>query len=107
MHRTTILSLLLFLFHLKASYLVSLTKSRKPPQRNNHQNISILLDSLLRGYDNSIRPNFGGKYVIYAGFHLSFFYLFAGPPAIIEVDIVVRSMGPISEMDMVGNIMRS
>lgn len=30
-------------------------------QRNNHANISELLDNLLRGYDNSIRPGFGGK----------------------------------------------
>ncbi|XP_018803148.1 PREDICTED: gamma-aminobutyric acid receptor alpha-like [Bactrocera latifrons] len=51
-------------------------------QRNNHANISELLDNLLRGYDNSIRPGFGG------------------PPATIEVDIMVRSMGPISEVDM-------
>ncbi|XP_055526840.1 gamma-aminobutyric acid receptor alpha-like [Wyeomyia smithii] len=51
-------------------------------QRNNHANISELLDNLLRGYDNSIRPDFGG------------------PPAVIEVDIMVRSMGPISEVDM-------
>lgn len=26
---------------------------------------------------------------------------FIGPPAVVEVDIVVRSMGPISEVDMV------
>ncbi|XP_061401359.1 gamma-aminobutyric acid receptor alpha-like, partial [Musca vetustissima] len=51
-------------------------------QRNNHANISELLDNLLRGYDNSIRPDFGG------------------PPATVEVDIMVRSMGPISEVDM-------
>lgn len=55
----------------------------KLTQRNNHSNISELLDNLLRGYDNSIRPDFGG------------------PPAVIEVDIMVRSMGPISEVDMV------
>lgn len=30
-------------------------------QRNNHANISELLDNLLRGYDNSVRPEFGGK----------------------------------------------
>lgn len=28
---------------------------------------------------------------------------FSGPPAVIEVDIMVRSMGPISEVDMVRN----
>ena len=32
-------------------------------QRNNHANISELLDNLLRGYDNSIRPGFGGEYI--------------------------------------------
>lgn len=31
-------------------------------QRNNHANISELLDNLLRGYDNSIRPGFGGEW---------------------------------------------
>lgn len=28
-----------------------------------------------------------------------------GPPAIVEVDIMVRSMGPISEVDMVRNLL--
>ncbi|KAL7731336.1 hypothetical protein ACLKA6_000456 [Drosophila palustris] len=60
----------------------SLTRSHWLTQSNNHANISELLDNLLRGYDNSIRPDFGG------------------PPATIEVDIMVRSMGPISEVDM-------
>ncbi|CAL8117415.1 unnamed protein product [Orchesella dallaii] len=47
-----------------------------------HRNVSELLDNLLRGYDNSIRPDFGGS------------------PTIVEIDIMVRSMGPISEVDM-------
>ncbi|XP_032686043.1 gamma-aminobutyric acid receptor alpha-like isoform X2 [Odontomachus brunneus] len=55
------------------------TSARQRTQSNNHSNISDLLDNLLRGYDNSIRPDFGG------------------PPATVEVDIMVRSMGPISE----------
>lgn len=58
--------------------------TRQRTQSNNHSNISELLDNLLRGYDNSVRPDFGG------------------PPATVEVDIMVRSMGPISEVDMVG-----
>lgn len=29
---------------------------------------------------------------------------FAGRPAVIEVDIMVRSMGPISEVDMVSDM---
>ncbi|XP_043266670.1 gamma-aminobutyric acid receptor alpha-like isoform X2 [Venturia canescens] len=56
--------------------------TRQRTQSNNHGNISELLDNLLRGYDNSVRPDFGG------------------PPATVEVDIMVRSMGPISEVDM-------
>nr|CAI5860492.1 unnamed protein product [Callosobruchus analis] len=38
---------------------VSLNQAVRVAQKNNHQNISILLDSLLSGYDNSIRPDFG------------------------------------------------
>ncbi|XP_059487386.1 gamma-aminobutyric acid receptor alpha-like isoform X2 [Neocloeon triangulifer] len=58
--------------------LVSCEASKSNP----HRNVSELLDNLLRGYDNSVRPDFGG------------------PPAVVEVDMVVRSMGPISEVDM-------
>merc|ERR1719422_2630624 len=45
-------------------------------------NVSKLLDSLLQDYDNSLRPDFGGGHTL------------------IEVNMQVRSMGPISEMDM-------
>nr|XP_023025829.1 gamma-aminobutyric acid receptor alpha-like isoform X1 [Leptinotarsa decemlineata] len=61
---------------------VSLNRNAGFPQNNNHKNISSLLDHLLNGYDNSVRPDIGG------------------PPAVIEVDIMVRSMGSISEIDM-------
>ena len=37
------------------------------------------------------------------GKRFQFSCLFAGPPVIIEVNMQVRSMGPISEMDMVGS----
>ncbi|XP_011329536.1 gamma-aminobutyric acid receptor alpha-like isoform X2 [Ooceraea biroi] len=50
------------------------TSARQRTQSNNHSNISDLLDNLLRGYDNSIRPDFGG------------------PPATVEVDIMTYSM---------------
>lgn len=85
-------------------------------QRNIHANISELLDNLLRGYDNSVRPDFGGKFwprinrshfsptniiiiELIAAFRLHCGFI--GPPAVVEVDIMVRSMGPISEVDMV------
>ncbi|CAG2109427.1 unnamed protein product [Medioppia subpectinata] len=45
-------------------------------------NISDLLDHILHGYDNHIRPDFGG------------------PPTEVFIDFHVRSMGPISEIDM-------
>ncbi|XP_047739237.1 gamma-aminobutyric acid receptor alpha-like [Hyalella azteca] len=41
-----------------------------------------MLDSLLRGYDNRLRPSMGGS------------------PTVVEIDVEVRSMGQISEMDM-------
>lgn len=51
-------------------------------QQNEHINISRLLDKLLENYDNSLRPNFGAS------------------PAVIEIDLMVRSMGPVSEVEM-------
>lgn len=39
---------------------MSLSSKMYLRQNNNHQNISTLLDNLLRGYDNSVRPGFGG-----------------------------------------------
>lgn len=87
-------------------------------QRNIHANISELLDNLLRGYDNSVRPDFGGNCTLTRGLSVpeinsipgveinrgDWFIrgaFITGPPAVVEVDIMVRSMGPISEVDMV------
>ncbi|CAG2169299.1 unnamed protein product, partial [Oppiella nova] len=50
--------------------------------RSQNINISDLLDQILLGYDNHIRPDFGG------------------PPTQVFIDFHVRSMGPISEIDM-------
>ncbi|XP_023932518.1 gamma-aminobutyric acid receptor alpha-like [Lingula anatina] len=47
------------------------------------RNTTKILDSLLDGYDKSLRPGFGG------------------PPLTVNINIFVRSMGPISEKDMV------
>lgn len=73
-------------------------------QQNQHSNISKLLDKLLENYvnvefyvffsvvnkkinfiiqDNSLRPDFGKA------------------PAVVEIDLMVRSMGPVSEIEMV------
>lgn len=30
-------------------------------ERNHHRNVSLLLDNLLKGYDNSVRPGFWGE----------------------------------------------
>lgn len=103
-------TLYLLAAEIQLSLSLSLTKTFNPPQKNNHQNISTLLDNLLRGYDNSIRPDFGGNYLGRFLIKLAerrlprpAFCFFAGPPAIVEVDIMVRSMGPISEVDMVSS----
>lgn len=53
----------LFLHQIEISTELSLIRLPKLPQQNNHRNISILLDNLLRGYDNSIRPDFGGSFM--------------------------------------------
>ncbi|XP_037080556.1 gamma-aminobutyric acid receptor alpha-like [Pollicipes pollicipes] len=63
-------------------FFVALFHSATSIQQNNHRNVSLLLDNLLSGYDNSLRPNFGG------------------PPTLVEIDIMVKSMGPISEIDL-------
>ena len=61
-------------------------------------NVSKLLDSLLHNYDNSLRPDFAGENntTPTVTTHSS-----PGPSLLIEVNMQVRSMGPISEMDMV------
>ena len=70
-------------------------------------NVSKLLDSLLQDYDNSLRPDFAGNSVkCRALFKLSVRQTtncspYPGPSLLIEVNMQVRSMGPISEMDMV------
>lgn len=46
------------------------------------QNVTFLLDHLLQQYDNSLRPDI------------------RGPPLVVEINMQVRSMGPISEIDM-------
>ena len=63
-------------------------------------NVSKLLDSLLHNYDNSLRPDFAGEHNISdISRHFS-----PGPSLLIEVNMQVRSMGPISEMDMVSPV---
>ncbi|KAI8798103.1 gamma-aminobutyric acid receptor alpha-like isoform X2 [Biomphalaria glabrata] len=46
-------------------------------------NISNVLDTLLEGYDKRLRPGFGGEAVV------------------VNADLSLRSMGPISELDMI------
>ena len=46
-------------------------------------NISMVLAKLLDHYDHNQRPDYGG------------------PPAVITTNLEIRSMGPISELDMV------
>lgn len=57
-------------------------------QQNQHTNISNLLDKLLENYDNSLRPNL------------------LGPPVVVEIDLMVRSMSQISEVEMVRKVLK-
>lgn len=57
-------------------------------QQNQHTNISKLLDKLLENYDNSLRPNL------------------LGPPVVVEIDLMVRSMSQISEVEMVSKCIK-
>ncbi|XP_064636322.1 gamma-aminobutyric acid receptor subunit alpha-5-like [Lineus longissimus] len=54
----------------------------KPDKDSVIQNISKILDTLLDGYDQMLRPGFGGA------------------PTVIKTDINIRSMGPIDEVDV-------
>ncbi|GIY80011.1 gamma-aminobutyric acid receptor alpha-like protein [Caerostris extrusa] len=47
------------------------------------RNISTVLEQLLQNYDNRQRPDHGGS------------------PTIVTTNFLIRSMGPISELDMV------
>ncbi|CAB4064290.1 GABRA [Lepeophtheirus salmonis] len=79
-------------WYLSTSYFLSLVINlRKPnltnsPTFNHSTNLSIMLHffsiTFLKQYDNSLRPGIGG------------------PPLLVEINIQVRSMGPISEVDM-------
>ncbi|KAL8211689.1 UNVERIFIED_CONTAM: Gamma-aminobutyric acid receptor subunit alpha-6 [Gekko kuhli] len=53
------------------------------------QSITRILDKLLEGYDNRLRPGFGGR---------------GNPGAVTEVktDIYVTSFGPVSDVEMQG-----
>ncbi|XP_035212938.1 gamma-aminobutyric acid receptor alpha-like [Stegodyphus dumicola] len=75
--------LLLVICWILHSYLLSKKESSKAyAEVSSTQNISHLLDSLLEGYDYHLRPGVGG------------------PATQVFIDIEVRSMGPVSEVDM-------
>ena len=63
-------------------------------------NVSKLLDTLLEDYDNSLRPEFGGRILQFI-FDDDVNDLEPGSSISIEANMQVRSMGPISEVDMV------
>ena len=62
-------------------------------------NVSRLLDTLLHDYDKTLRPGVEGI------LHVCLFRIIsscsAGPAVLVEGNMQVRSMGPISEIDMV------
>nr|XP_026241821.1 gamma-aminobutyric acid receptor subunit alpha-4 isoform X1 [Urocitellus parryii] len=72
------------------------------------ENFTRILDSLLDGYDNRLRPGFGGmnyfrcttvKLVIIFFSHIFTLYLL-GPVTEVKTDIYVTSFGPVSDVEM-------
>ena len=67
------------------------------------KNITMILEDLLKDYDKTERPAFKtGKtnlYLLYVRHILS--HIFPGEATKVKINILIRSMGPISEEDMV------
>lgn len=85
-------------------------------QQNEHKYISNLLDKLLENYVNWFYLyNFNSNNLIWKNFLFTLCLIFpvetrqdnslrpnfGGSPALIEIDLMVRSMGPVSEVEMV------
>ncbi|XP_023346187.1 gamma-aminobutyric acid receptor alpha-like [Eurytemora carolleeae] len=81
MHFITVLYIISALYRVGSSTAES-NKDLAKLANQTAYNVSKLLDNLLKDYDNNLRPDFGG------------------PSTLIDVNMQVRSMGPISEMDM-------
>uniref|UniRef100_H0VEI4 Gamma-aminobutyric acid type A receptor subunit alpha4 n=2 Tax=Cavia porcellus TaxID=10141 RepID=H0VEI4_CAVPO len=71
------------------------------------ENFTRILDSLLDGYDNRLRPGFGGRTASKAQvckIVILFSYLFPsfllGPVTEVKTDIYVTSFGPVSDVEM-------
>ena len=69
-------------------------------------NVTFLLNNLLHQYDNSLRPDLGGTTVTtflfcFRHHKIHSFFSSPGDPLTVDINMQVRSMGPISEIDMV------
>ena len=68
-------------------------------------NITSILESLLKDYDKTERPSYpyGEAVTLISLISTNIYYLFEfeGKPTEVKVNILIRSMGPISEMQMV------
>ena len=66
-------------------------------------NITSILESLLKDYDKTERPSYpyGESSTQISPVSTNIYYLCTGKPTEVKVNILIRSMGPISEMQMV------
>ena len=66
-------------------------------------NITSILESLLKDYDKTERPSYpyGESSTLISPVSTNIYYLCKGKPTEVKVNILIRSMGPISEMQMV------
>ena len=66
-------------------------------------NITRILEGLLKDYDKTERPSYpyGESSTLISPVSTNIYYLCKGKPTEVKVNILIRSMGPISEMQMV------
>ena len=63
------------------------------------KNITRILEDLLKDYDKTERPSYKEGQIFQSG-HIFYFHQ-SGKTTQVKVNILIRSMGPISEMKMV------
>lgn len=83
-------------------------QKRKPIDDLLSKNISFLLENLLKRYESSHLPTHGqgmlDMFTIYLySVKLSKIILLKGIPTVVKTNMLIRSMGPISELDMVSD----
>ena len=71
-------------------------------KKSKFDNISLVIDNLLKNYDTRLRPNFGSKAIFFIIFCLSKLNkFFKVEPLDVSMEIIISSFDSISEVNMV------